>query len=160
MSRRPTVVSAADFLGGNRHSPMSVQTSSSSSSSLSSTSTPGSPSSAFHNNLDENAKAEVGVGVEGVSERRRLSAEGSTSSGVEASGLPDGIFMSESSGSSSSSISTSASESESGRKGARGRRGRKSFKEWQDDSRWDLKVRLSVRTLYYIWLYLQLRWAT
>ena len=131
MSRRPSVVSAADFLAGNRHTPMSVSTSSSSSTTFS----PGSSFSAYHSNTDENAKAEADLGAEGVSGRRRLSAEGSMASGVATSGFPDDLT------SASSSSSKSTSTSESGGKGTRGRRGRKSFKEWQDDSRWDLKVR-------------------
>lgn len=138
------MVSAADFLAGNRHTPMSVLSSSSSSSSLSSAS---SSFSASHSNLDDNAKAEADLGAEGESGRRRLSAEESMASGATTSGLPHGDFTSEGS-SSSSSISTSTSEPESGRKGARGRRGRKSFKEWQDDSRWDLKVRLTAHIMY------------
>lgn len=46
-------------------------------------------------------------------------------------------------GSDSGSAPISSTFSQSGRKG--GRRGRKSFKEWQDDSRWDLKVFVTPR---------------
>lgn len=139
------MVSAADFLAGNRHAPMSSLTSSSSSSLLGPAS--GLSSATPHGNLDDMVKREADLGAEGEGGRRRLSAEGSMVSDAATSAAWPDDFTSESSASSSVSTSTSTSTSESGgRKGSRGRRGRKSFKEWQDDSRWDLKVRLRMCT--------------
>ena len=70
----------------------------------------------------------------------------SRSTGVGASESLSGSGTTSSS--SSSSSGSSSWTSESGRKA--GRRGRKSFKEWQDDSRWDLKVDWCSRWLFVV----------
>lgn len=113
MSRNPSEVFADEFFTGEPLHPAATSTSAS---------TPTSPNLRIDGSVD-------GGDTETTRTQRRLSAEGGRWEGVSDS----------SSASLALSGSSSTSES-SARKGGRARRGRKSFKEWQDDSRWDLKV--------------------
>eukprot|EP00752_Nemacystus_decipiens_P004507 g4115.t1 len=115
MSRNPSAVLAADFFAGDRH----AAADSASSMSLS--------SSSIDTDLEADGTGAAAEGDDGR-QRRRLSR-------IEEANSGSGSAF-ERSGSSSASLSSTSSGS--GRKA--GRRGRKSFKEWQDDSRWDLKV--------------------
>lgn len=116
MSRNPSEVFADEFFTG--EAPHSATSSSAS--------TPTSPSPRVGRSVD-------GDDTETRATQRRLSAEGGEWGGV-----------SDSSSASLDSSDASSTSASSARKGGRARRGRKSFKEWQDDSRWDLKVMISL----------------